>query len=366
MVEIIDKIREIKYADEMDYIVEGLVNNEIEESLRLILDLTNDEKFKSYMKESRYLDEIIQVISEKGVLETTSGMVLEILSRTFNPYSLVDFKGLFKVLAMAFNRCEVENISAESSICVQREANFITEILEKIPIKWYSKFSNHTELRKVVFSLQMCTSRKVIEWNKFLISLLMKHPELGIIDDFASILLKKGRNYEVIANYTMFRENAEKLFLSENFRQCLRRVVIKEFIKDKDYKRPRYMLKGLTPKSLVLPVPETKKKESLGGIEKDSKSLSRKRFLIIILINLLFRDFHLDIPLSLIERAYYSVDEITRCYIAILLLSIEYSEKNTVQSIHVEDLKKDARHLLSISNTCLCEEILNRLIKISS
>lgn len=353
-----DRIQEIKYIDDMDYIVEGLDNDEIDESLRLVIDSIADERFKTYMKESRHLEEMIQIMSRKKISVSASNMILEILSQVFNPYSFVDFEGLFRILVAIFDDLLVEGTLFDPSSCIKPKTKSIVEILERIPIKWYPGLSKFIELKKIVFTLQVCMSKRIVKWNKFLLSLLMECPEFELSEDFIRILLRKGRNYEIVANYTTLEANVGRLSLSSNFKECLKKVVLREFVKDKSSRGLGYIQRESSSHA-VRSIPKHKRE--------DTRILNRRKYLMIILINLVSKNFCLDIPLDLIARAYHTVDEITRCYMALfLLIFIQDSEKDTIQNACIEDLKKSARCLLLDSSTCLSEDILSRLIKISS
>nr|AGE95560.1 hypothetical protein ECU02_1510 [Encephalitozoon cuniculi] len=364
MTRIIDKTQEIKYADEVDYIVEGLDNDEIDTSLELVVDLMGDERFKAYMRESRHLSEMVQVMLRKRISESARNVVLEILSQVFNPYSFGDLKDLFKILLMVLDGPVSNGTLIDSSACARSKARVIMEILERIPIKWYSKFSECVELERLVFFLQICMSNKVVRWNRFLLSFLVTYPEFELNEDFVSAVLKKGRSYEILVNYTALKANVGKLSLSPSFRQCLKRAVLEEFTESKRDKSLECMLKGRVPTPAVSLVLKHEKNVNLKGNR--VQNLKRKTDLVIILINLLGRDFYLDISLGLIAKAYYSVDQVTRCYIAVLLLfSMQNLEKDAMKDVCIEDLKKDARHLLFDPMPRLSKEILDKLIEIS-
>ncbi|KAG5859596.1 hypothetical protein KMI_06g11230 [Encephalitozoon hellem] len=356
--EIMNRIWEIKYTDEMDYIVEGLDNDEIDESLMMMVGLMDDERFKTYMKESRHLEEMIQVVSKKKISKSASSMLIEALSQVFNPYSFTDLGGLFKTLLMIFDDLLLDRTSLDSFSCIESKTKAIVEILRKIPIKWYSRLSKCVELRKIVLGLQVFMSEGIIKWNKFLLSLLAECPEFDLSEGFIEILLKKGKNYEVIANYTKLEENVGRLSLSPNFKTCLRKAVLKEFIENKSCRS----LEDVPKENFSDTIPSVLKRR-----EESPRVLNRRKYLMIILVNLVSKNFHLGIPLDIIARVYYTVDKVTRCYVALLLLiSIQGSEKDAIQSAYAEDLKENVRCLAFDPCRYLCKEVLDRLVEISS
>ncbi|AFN82617.1 hypothetical protein EROM_021420 [Encephalitozoon romaleae SJ-2008] len=353
-----DRIQEIKYTDEMDYIVEGLDNDEIDESLRLVIDSITDERFKTYMKESRHLEEMIQIMSRKKISVSASNMILEILFQVFNPYSFVDFEGLFRILMVIFDGLLMEGTLFDASSCIKPKIKSIIELLGRIPIKWYPGLSKSIELKKIVFILQICMSKRIVKWNEFLLSLLMECPEFELSEDFIRILLRKGRNYEILANYTTLEANVGRLSLSPSFKECLKKAVLREFVKSKGPRILGYM-KRESSSYAVPSIPRHKREEM--------RILNRRKYLMIILINLISRNFCLDIPLDLIVRAYHTVDEVTRCYMALfLLIFVQDSEKNSIQNAYIEDLKKNARCLIFDCSAYLNEDVLSKIVKKSS
>lgn len=342
----VGRAQEIKYSDEMDYAVEGLMRGDVAESLDAIATQMQNEGFKAFIRESGHLDEVVCAVSGKPMSGPACTAVLRILSQVFNPYSFGDLEGLFKVMVEVLG--ELLDTTQAHGVCIKSETRAVVEILQRIPIRWYPGLCKCMELEKLVFAWQVCVAKGVVGWSRFLCSVLAACPGFELSDQFVGMLLRQRRGHEVLVRHTTLEANVTRLSLSLSFRECLQDAVAKEF-SDATGKESKKEHSG-RPTALV----ETGRARPAG--------LRRKRSLVMVLINLVDKSFSIDIPLALIAKAYYSVDRMTRCYIAVLLLiSSPGNEGRTVPQVCREDLWRDAGRLLSAGGSFLSEGVAARL-----
>lgn len=338
------KAREIKYIDEVDDVIDGLAGSRASESLMQLNRLLEHEEFRLFMSESTYLNEIVHLMLEKKPLESHfCTLMLEILLKSFNPYSFANLSTLFEILALVLHSILL-NRPGDLETGVGR----IEEMLERIPVKWIGRHSKCMHLEKVLFGLQICIGREVIKPSHVVCTLLKQLPAFELDDGFAIRVLNSRENYEILVNYTSSEEGARKLDLSLGFRSALEKAVLNELERG----RARAIREcgaevssGMEPFQL-----------------QNKTSRSALRSLIVMLINLTDRSCEVNMPVHRMEEMYWLVDQVTRCYLAVLLLMYECQRPEIAACV----LKREVRHLISACNLELSTRTVAKLARLSA
>lgn len=366
----------MKYLDELDYVVDGLMNGEIFESLALVCTLLKDERLRMFAGESRHLNEIVQILLEREVLDPhICAVALDVILQCFNPYSFVNLPELFGILLVIFDSLLLDG-SAGKPANIGSKARKIRTILEKIPIRWYKRYSGCAELEKLVYGLQICIGKKMLGYSRFVCSMLRILYEFELEEGFIVSLLEVKEDYEILVNYTMSEENIRKLGSGLKFMSALKEITLKELgniaqgYKDIDVLSSRDDLSSTVsdlpasssgPNSLRPVHQETSKETSCqeSGTEGELGS-GILRSLLMILINLADKSYYISIPVNIMEKAYCVVDGITRYYLAIfLLISHRVNGDARGLSISAAELKREVKEL--ISHPGLSENMARRL-----
>lgn len=344
------KTQEIKYIDDVDYVIDGLMNNETVESLGLINDLLSNEEFRVFMSESKHLNEIVQMLLEIKVKDTdVCIMALELIFQCFNPYSFANLQDLFDILLVIF-----DGLFSSREHTFRMEIKKASDILERIPIKWYRNYSGCINLERLIFGLQICAGRGILRCGGFVCSLLKFFPRFELEDGFVVKVLRSRRNYEVLVNYTSYEKNVERLSLNLQFKQALQSLILQEFVKKNTETKKTSM--SLEPMEAATSSPGTRAQ----GYYKDFL-----KNLIVILINLLDKNCFIDVPISAMEEMYHIVDDMTRCYLAVLFLTfIRECKENEELNISLSDLRSEVRKLISMPSCAMSESAAARLIKL--
>jgi hypothetical protein len=294
---------EIKYTDEIDHIIDGVLAGEISESLRHFMDALSDERFRSYIKESKHIDEVVGILVDREIVDPA---VLEMLDLVFNPYS-VDIEKVFKLLLSIFK--SVAEISGK-----RHEVRLAIRILKRVPYRWYANYGRCSDLEKLLYGLQLCAARGAISSDVFLCSLLKQLPDFELEPGFATRILRSGRNYEVLVNYTAKRSNVDVLLSTLEFRKCVQNVM--------------------------------------------SSSASCLR--VVLLINLADKGFYIETSVVHLESIYRKADVLTRGYLSVLILMYIRGREQDL-SISLSELQQNVRSLISMSGSVLSNITFQKL-----
>jgi hypothetical protein len=311
------KIDEIKYTDEIDHVIDGILLGEVSEAMEHLREALDDEGFRIYVRESRHVDEIVEALVSKEIEgRETAVVVLEILDISLNPYS-VTVEGVFRLLLSLF-RCLISKGGG------RHELASILSVLRKIPDKWYGKYGECSELEELLYGLQLCAARGIISSGTYICRLLKQLPHFELEAGFATKVLKSRRNYEVLVNYTAKKDNVDLLMSTLEFRKCMEGII---------------SLNAST------------------GREVDAAL----KWSIILLINLADRGFYVGMSMRQLEGIYEQADALTKHYLSVLILMYARKEKQETL-IPPDELQQHVKNLLLMSGSMLGEVTVQKLI----
>ncbi|KAH9411996.1 hypothetical protein HK407_02g04440 [Ordospora pajunii] len=350
------KIHYIKYIDEINYAIEGFSSGDEVCSLQSIAKMMHDEHFKAFMKESRYLMQVVQAMSRAQTPRRFGNEALHIIAEAFNPYSFEDMNVLFSILLQILNGSAYNELMP---LWITLQASKIIGIMRRIPIRWYCRYTECMELEQLVFELQVLIGKRVLKWSRFLCLVLSTCCKFVLEDRFVGRMLTR-REYKTLGIYTQSEENVAKLAQRAFVMHRLEDAVCSEFI-GRNSEVIDANANGVCTSTNAVGV--------LGRLdvyEKASNRIGRenaRRDLLAIVINLGCMGVRLDIPLRLVEEMHRAADGVTKCYTAMLLL-ISPNAMDELPWIDIEELKENARRLEHVTECLVSKTQLSKLISL--
>ncbi|KAM0671399.1 hypothetical protein CWI42_021480 [Ordospora colligata] len=350
------KIHDIKYIDEINYAIEGFSSGDEECSLQMIIKMMQDEHFKAFMKESKYLVQVVYAMANAKTPTRLCSEALHVITEAFNPYSFEDMDALFGILLQILNS-SLCNECMHS--CIASQVNKIIGIMRRIPIRWYCRYTECIDLEKLIHELQILIGKRVVKWSRFVCLVLSTCCKFTLEDKFIGRMLTR-RDYRTLGIYTQSEENVVRLASRDFVMHRLANAVRSEF-----GNRSRKVI-SMNDSELCTSTNAVVIIDRIDAHEKASNTSrceNAKRDLLAVMINLACVNICLDIPLKLIEEMHNTTDSTTKCYAAMLLL-VSPNFMNELPCIDVESLKQNARRLEYAANCLVSKTHLSRLISL--
>lgn len=188
-----EKIRIIKFYDQMDFIIEILKNNNDESCLKDFKHYLNEKSFADLFYCSRYLEQLLKI--------TNSQEMIYLLLFHFNPNTFINFKLIYKFIINNFTNFLFDEI---------------IQILKRIP----DEKIEIDDFQELAYKLQ---DTFMIEKNLELLDVFINLKSLKYNTDFILYLISNKIHLDIIINYTNCKNNVQRM-------NNLSKIMIENFI----------------------------------------------------------------------------------------------------------------------------------------